>query len=148
MIVGQDPIDYRDPELIFEPIRDYVAIAYDDLSMLKAKQEMKERNDKKRNTKKKKNKKNKKRKKKKRRKKKHKKKWRNFNSNSNEEFGEDYENGVLDYQEDYGGTMRFVPKNQLRKRKKTLKKGKKRRRQRKRKKDKIANKWKTISLHK
>ena len=99
-----------------ESFRDYFDVVYDNLRMLK--DEEADKTDEGKLVKKK----NKKRRKKKRRRKKNKrnKKYKKrFNSLSLEsEHGQDYENGDIDYQDDYGGTMKFISREKLDKMKK------------------------------
>ena len=135
--------DYNnDPELV----RDYVDLVYDNFSMLKDKEADKKDKEKVRKKKDRKRRKKKRRRKKNKRKKKYKKRYESLGSKL--EYGEDYENRDIDYQDDYGGTMKFISRRKLDKMKKHKKKRrqKKRRRRRNKKKQK-KRKWKTITLN-
>ena len=135
--------DYNNDPKLF---RDYFDVVYDNLSKLKHEEADKTGKEKVRKKKNSKRRKKKRRRKKNKRKKKYKKRYKSFGSKL--EYGEDYENGDIDYQDDYAGTMKFISRKKLDKMKKRKKnrKQKKRRRHRKKKKQN-KRKWKTITLN-
>ena len=132
-----------DPELVFKPKRDYFDLVYDNFNMLKDEKANKEGDEKKGKER---FKKKKRRQQKKKRKKKHKKK---HYPSTLLEYGDDYKNSDIDYLEDYGGTMKFIPRFKLNKKKnKKNKKMKKKKRRRRWKKNKEKRrKWKAVHLN-
>ena len=129
-----------DPELVFKPKRDYVDVEYDNFNMLKDEKANKEGAETKR---KRRPKKKKRRQQKKTRRKKYRKK--HYPSSNLLEYGDEY--GDIDYQEDYGGTMKFIPRSKLNKRKNKKNKMKKKRRRLWKKNKEKRRKWKAVHLN-
>lgn len=128
--------------MVFKPKRDYFDVVYDNFNMLKEKDEKADKEGKEKKGKKR-FKKKKRRQQKKKRKKKYKKKQY---LGSFLEYGEDYKIGDINYYEDYGGTMKFIPRSKLNKKKNKKNKKKKKRRRRWKKSKEKRRKWKAIRI--
>ena len=126
-----------DPDLVVVPTGDYFDVVYDNFSMLKDEKANKE--DKVKERKRYKKSKKKKRRRQKNKRNKYRKKHMKDFLGSKLEYGEDYE-------EDYGGTMKFIPRSKLHKMK--IKKNRRQKKRRRRKKKDKRRNWRTITLNK